>query len=299
MGSRLLFTLLLHLFLAAPLCADILYVKSMGDGDDRLSLPMDVAVGYEGRIYTADSGNNRVVVFDSTGAISARIGFAGSGEGRFQDPVDVGAGEGLHLYVLDAGNERVQLFDRFGQFSEIVLSRDEETIGAPAGLTVDPFGRLYVADDEDDKVHVFRSYTGEEEFSIGGYGTKRGRFRSPADIAVDRARRIYVTDRVNNSVQVFHPLGGFLFSIGGGEGPALLRGPTGIAVDLDGYIFVADTRNDRIAVFDATGIEVDEIREYGTGLPLHAPRGVAVGAAGVLYVSDTENNLLHMFRYRF
>ena len=69
---------------------------------------MDLSVGLGGRVYVADSGNHRVVVFDTSGTVLSRIGFAGSAPGRFVEPTDVSAAEGLHLYVLDEGNERIQ-----------------------------------------------------------------------------------------------------------------------------------------------------------------------------------------------
>jgi len=288
---------------ATSAAIEIVLVRSFDSPEDeanRLSAPMDLSVAaVEGLLYVADSGNNRVVVLDTAAAVRSRIGFAGSGDGRFIDPLDVGAGEGLHLYVLDGGNERIQVFDRHEQFLEVILSREEEEIGIPVGLEADPFGRLYIADAEEDRIRVFRSYTGEEEFSIGGFGTEAGRFRGPADVAVDRARRIFVTDRENDRVQVFDALGGYVHAIGEPEGPGRLDGPTGIAVDRGGVVFVADTENNRIALFDAeSGRFLSEIVEVPSSpAALSSPRGVAVDDGGRLFVADTGNDRILFFRY--
>jgi len=297
-----LLLLLVGLFLFSHAArAEIVPLSTLGlsgEEENRLSFPIGLSLGYGELLYVADSGNNRVVVFDSSGVVRSRIGFAGSEEGRFLEPTDVAAGEGLHIYVLDWGNERIQVFDRYGQFSEVILSRDQETIGVPAGLEADLFGRVYVADAEEDLVRVFRSFTGEEEFDVGGYGTEPGRFRHPADIAVDRERRIYVADRDNNRVQVFDSLGSFLYQFGSEKGAGRLSAPTGIAVDRFGSVFVADTGNRRVAVYRAGKLQ-GEVLLAPDGTALEAPRGVAVGEGNRLYISDAESNRVHVYRYRF
>jgi len=301
LGTRLLLPLLASLAFASSPEADLLPLAVFGEDEaeeNRLSAPMGLSIGYGGLLYVADSGNNRIVVFDSTGTVRSRIGFAGSGEGRFLDPTDVAAGEGLHIYVLDAGNERIQVFDRYDHFREVILSRDEGSVGIPVGIEADPFGRLYVADAEEDLVRVFRSFTAEEEFAIGGYGTEPGRFRQPAEIAVDRARRIYVTDKENDRVLVFDSLGGLLSRFGDGEGRSRLSSPTGVAVDRWGTVFVADSGNRRVAIFRG-GELVDEILSAPDGTPLLFPRGVAVDEAGRVFVSDAEADLVFLYRYRF
>jgi DNA-binding beta-propeller fold protein YncE len=303
MSRRFLLLLFLLLLPLAPdAIAQVVPVRSYSataEGKARFS-PLGIATGLGGLLYAADGANDRVVVFDSTGALLSTVGFSGSGDGRFIRPIDVAAAEGPHLYVLDAGNERVQLFDRYEQFQEVLLSRADGTIGVPSGIEADPYGRLYVADEETDLVHVLRSFTGEEEFTFGGFGSEPGRFRGVADIAVDRMRAIYVADRGNNRVQVFDPLGGYLRTIQGtkgGLGP--LRGPTGVAVDRFGRVFVADTGNGRVVVFSASGTAVAEIRSVPGGADLIAPRGVAIDEAGRLLVSDPETGRIEQLRIGF
>ena len=263
----------------------------------RLSSPMGLAVGWDGRIYVADSGNNRVVVFDSTGVFLSHIGFAGSGPGRFINPVDV-ATEGLHLYVLDEGNERVQIFDRFEVFSEILLARERDEMGVTSAIAVDLFGKLYLSDVEADLVRVYQSLTKIQDAEIGGFGSDEGRFRAPMGIAVDRDRRIYVCDRENNRVQVFDPLGGFLATVGDRGGEGALNDPQAIAVDREGTLFVADTGNNRIVVFRRGGHFAEELRGPPGGPRFVTPQGVAVAGTNTLILSDTGNDRVHLFRYR-
>lgn len=264
-------------------------------GEGRLSSPRGLALGVNGSIYVADGGNNRVVVFDSTGACLSRIGTAGSGEGRFLDPIDL-ATEGRNLYVLEEGNERVQIFDRYETFREVILSRERGEIGVCSALTVDPFGRVYLSDTEGDLVRVFRSYSGEEELVIGGYGVEEGRFRRPAGIAVDRSRRIYVCDSGNDRVQVFGPLGHFVAALGAGGGEAGLSRPEGVAVGLDGTVYVADTGNARLARFSREGKYLGEIASLPGDERFTAPADVVVSQSGILCVSDRGSDRIHIFR---
>jgi DNA-binding beta-propeller fold protein YncE len=281
--SRLL-PLLLVFLIGSPAGAGFESVRTFlagPEGPVRPS-PLGISVGHNGLLYVADGANSRVAVFDSTGTLRSTIGFAGAEEGRFLQPTDVAAAEGLHLYVLDSGNERIQLFDRFEQFLRVLVSREEGTIGIPLGIEADPFGRLYVTDAEEDRVRVFRSFTGEEEFSFGGYGAGPGRFRGPADVAVDRMRRIYVCDRENRRVQVF----------------GALADPAGVAVDRLGRVFVADATDRRVAAFGEDGRLLAEFRG-GPGAPFGSPRGVATDGKGGLYVSDASTGLVHVLRYGF
>ncbi len=265
------------------------------EGEGKLSSPAGLALGMDGRLYVADEGNNRVVVFDSTGAFLSRIGTGGSAVGRFVSPRDL-ATEGLHLYVLDEGNERIQLFDRYEVFSDVIFSREEGQIGIPSALTVDPFGRVYISDAEEDQVHIFRSYTGEKEMVLGGYGVEEGRFRRPAGIAVDRERMIYICDRDNDRVQVFGPLGGYHYTIGQSDGDSKLSRPEGIAVGIDGTVFIADTGNRRLAVYSRQGAYGGEISSLSTGEKLIAPVDVVISQTGILYVSDRGGDRIHIFR---
>jgi len=266
-----------------------------GEGEGQLSSPAGLALGFDGNVYVADEGNNRVVVFDSTGKFVSRIGTAGSVEGRFLSPVDL-ATEGLHLYVLDEGNERIQLFDRFEVFSDVIFSREAGDIGIPSALAVDPFGRIYISDAEEDLVRIFRSFSGEEEMVLGGYGVEEGRFRQPAGIAIDRERMIFICDRDNDRVQVFGPLGGYHSIIGLVDENSLLSRPEGVAVGLDGIVYVADTGNGRIACFARHGEYLGEIAAIPTGEKLLAPVDVIVSPSGILYISDRGSDRIHIFR---
>ena len=51
--------------------------------------PYGVVVDSSGNVYVADSGNNRIQKFDSSGVFIIKWGFEGSGDGQFFDPTGV------------------------------------------------------------------------------------------------------------------------------------------------------------------------------------------------------------------
>ena len=73
--------------------------------------PEDVSVDTQGRIYVADIWNNRVQVFDSTGAYLTTIGGAwGDNTSQFRNTSGVDVDSLGNVYISDFGNARLQKF---------------------------------------------------------------------------------------------------------------------------------------------------------------------------------------------
>ena len=78
--------------------------------------PRSVAVSPDGDVYVADTGNDRVQVFDAEGTFLRWIGENGANIGQFNEPVGLAVGDAGELYVADAWNARIQVLDAAGQF---------------------------------------------------------------------------------------------------------------------------------------------------------------------------------------
>ena len=63
-----------------------------------------------GEVYVADTGNNRIEVFTSSGAYLTQWGSAGSGNGQFANPGGVAVNATGTVYVADTDNDRIQMF---------------------------------------------------------------------------------------------------------------------------------------------------------------------------------------------
>lgn len=119
-----------------------------GEGET-FSDPQDM-VYYDGRLYVADTGHNRVVALNPHGELLWKLErFDNGGEtDALLAPAGVCAtGDGL--YVSDTGNSRILKFDHSGRLLQVFTrpdfpGLDASTAYSPRRLAVDYAGRLYV-----------------------------------------------------------------------------------------------------------------------------------------------------------
>ena len=179
-----------------------------GDASGRSAFygPRGIAVGPDGRVYVADTGNKRVQVFESDGSFVLQWGGGGVLDGYLDEPVGIAIGPD-GVYVADTWNRRVQVFDANG-----VFLRQWPIVGWDAGLAeekpylaVDAGGYVYVTDPGHYRVLVFDPM-GDYVLSFGQYGLDDSSFVLPMGIAVADDGSIYVTDAHGNRVLVFDAL---------------------------------------------------------------------------------------------
>ncbi len=156
--------------------------------------PVAVAVPEDRReLLVGDAGTAQVVVFDPLGRTLRLLG------GR-RDPVLQSIGAMCFgprgLYVLDRMAQQVVVLGPAGEVLEIV---GENQLVQPRGLAVDRNGRVFVGDDMDQRIKVFRG--AQLLASAGGAGGGPGRFGRIEALAID-GNLLYVADSVNARVQV-------------------------------------------------------------------------------------------------
>lgn len=78
--------------------------------------PRAVAVGKDGSVWIADTGNGRIVKYDAALQNAKVIGGPGSEPGEFKGPTGIAVGPSGTVYVADTGNTRIQAFDANGKF---------------------------------------------------------------------------------------------------------------------------------------------------------------------------------------
>ena len=151
-------------------------------------------------VYVTDTGNKRVVSFDTNGKQLTMWGHDGSKPGEFIEPVGIAVAENGEVAVADTGNHRMQYFDLHGKFiREYFVSGWEEFYTEPyiALLGSD----LLVTDSFN---HRCGRYTGGNlVYSWGKSGSGRGDFNRPIGIATDKQGAVYVADTLNNRIQKF------------------------------------------------------------------------------------------------
>lgn len=125
-----------------------------GKGPGELSFPNGLAVDGKGLVYVSDSSNSRMQVLDP------RSGFTSV----FQKPegfsMPRGAGvDGDRLYVADTVGDSISVFALESAPRYLYSFGDEGRADGrflyPEGLAIDPSGRVYVADRENNRIQVF------------------------------------------------------------------------------------------------------------------------------------------------
>jgi cysteine-rich repeat protein len=246
-----------------------------------LADPGAIAVDPSGRIFIADTDNNRVLRVELDGSLTT---IAGTGTTGF-------AGDG-------------------GPATSAQLAQ-------PAGVAVDGLGRVFISDGGNARIRVIAidgtittlAGTGTPGFGGDGGPAILAQLANPRGVAVDGLGTVFVADTDNNRIRRIGTDGTIATIVGDGNanyfgdgGDASLAevwGPWGVAIDPIGRLVVADTFDQRVRRIELDNriftIAGDGTANYfGDGGPataaeLQFPVGLAFDAQGRLYIADVVN----------
>ena len=246
-----------------------------------------MAIRENGEIITADSGESRIIIYDSEGSI------INSWQGNFTHA------HGITLSYDDNGNEVLWIADNGSRKEQIIGYKEspgnesksgrvfkttlcgdelielsapihkayEKIRYAPTAVIIDEKslggnGDIWVADGYG--ANLVHQYNQKGNFikTIDG-SNAAGSFKCPHGISIDRRKPIpelYIADRVNKRVQVFNLAGVFLRSFG----EDFLSTPSGFATlgdnlviaELRGRLTITDINDDFLGyLFNNEGVE--------------------------------------------
>jgi hypothetical protein len=283
---------------------------AMGDGcpatQATLKGPYDLTLDGNGNLFVSDSGNNLVrEVIAQTGVIVKVAGGGTIGTGQCTGSTDtVGDGclatqaaltapEGVavdktgNVYIADSGKNLIRKINaQTGSISKYVgTGTNGETgdggaalsakLAAPAGITLDASGNLYIADKTNGLIRFVTAATGIISTVAGtvsttttpvtGYSGDGGAAISatldlPTGVSLSPTGALYIADYGNNAIRVVNP--SRIISTYAGAASIPCAGKT-------------DTSGDGCAATQAKLID---------------PYGVATNAAGDLYIGDFGAN---------
>ena len=257
-----------------------------GDGgaatSAELDSPQGVAIGPDGTLYIADTGNERIRAVSggviTTFAGNGSAGFAGDGgaavSASLRGPNALAIDASGALLVCDAGNERVRRIGT-GVIQTIAGNGTQGFAGdggaatsaeldTPMGLAVGAGGQIYVADSHNNRIRV-----------IGANGT--------------------ISTFAGSGVQGYA-------GDGGAATAAELALPRGLMVTSPGAVIFADSNNQRIRMVSVSG-RITTIAGSGvqgaaidgnpaTAAAMNSPRGVAISSFGAPVYADALNQLV-------
>jgi uncharacterized protein (TIGR03663 family) len=226
-------------------------------GDGQLEAPAGIAVGRDGTVFVADTGNGRVALFDASGRFLrnwSRVPGASASPRLLDDPtgiaVDPSSGR---VAVADTGHDRVLLFARDGRLSAEHggPGREAGRFAGPVGVAFGGDGSLHVADPANHRLQRFdAALAGTGEWPADSWSAAGRPY-----LAVTGAGAVYAGDPANGRVLAYAVTGDLAgaLAISGdaaGEGFA----PAGLALDeRRGELLVADPPRGRIVVLPVGG----------------------------------------------
>ena len=171
--------------------------------------PRGIAVDAQGRVFVVDTGNKRILVYDSDGNFIMQIGNEGLSAGQFEEPVGIAFDSQENLFVADTWNQRIQVFKPSLDGSSYSALRQwnvagwyGESLENKPYLAIDQQDHVFATDPEAFRVLEFSNY-GEFIRTWGDYGVSSENFGLASGIAVDAAGQVWVCDSANNRLMQF------------------------------------------------------------------------------------------------
>ena len=167
--------------------------------------PRSIAIDAEGNVWVTDTGNKRVLKFDSDGNFLAEYGGPGNGPSQFEEPVGIAIAPSGEILVADTWNRRIQ---RFSPDFQYVGEIPVESWGSQ-GVTDKPYlaalgdGRIVASDPANGVVLVFDS----EGRQVASWRApvSATEVSRPVGVAVSSTGDIFVSDGSTGQVRRVPP----------------------------------------------------------------------------------------------
>src|SRR2546427_442996 len=123
-----------------------------GKGLNQVAWPAGIFVSPAGKIFVADTGNDRIVsINDMAGSGWTTFGTSGSEVSQFSHPLGVFVNATGQIFVADSGNHRiVRINDMTGTgwttFDTHTIRGSDHRYWSPIGIFVSPAGQIFMTD---------------------------------------------------------------------------------------------------------------------------------------------------------
>ena len=268
-----------------------------GSGNGQFTAPKGMAIDNSDNIYVADTQNNRIQKFDSSGTYITKWGTTGSGNGQFNGVWAIAVDSSDNLYVADYNNNRIQKFDSDGVYITkwgTTGSANGELSG-PRGIAVDGSNNVYVVELLNRRIQKFDS-SGTYLTKWGSLGSGNGQFTNPEGIYIDSSDNVSIVDTGNHRIQTFDTSGSYVSKFGSfGTSDGTFFNPTSATVDGSGNFYVTDGSK-RVQKLNSSGAHLSTWRSEGTGNgEFDRPYDVAADTSNNIYVTEWSNDRIQKF----
>lgn len=260
--------------------------------EQQLKQPSDVAFDKQGRIYIADTGNQRILVFSSQGKFLFKFGRKGTNPGEFINPLGVTVDKNNKIYVADQERNKVIVFNQHGQFlKELSIALPLKPLATDTRLYVANYGNVLI-------------YNLNNLQLLAKWGEK-GRTKNGLNLATGLAATenndVFVVDLGNLRVKRLNKDGKVKWIFGQPYDPQNPRArqfglPASIAFDQK-YLYVVDAFNSEIVVLTPTRQLITRLSQPGQKEgEFYYPAGISYGSQNLFAIADKFNDRVQVVR---
>ncbi len=264
--------------------ADIILGQS---GATQVGNPEALTTDSQNRLYIADTGNHRVLVYNSVTATGQQPSFVFGTQGnssllenKFRFTRGLAVDSKQHLFVTDEFNNRILVYNLPIASNNPTPSAQFAGLNGPRAVAVDGQDKVYIADSENAVVKVFQDPVTTNNFTtpdqtIGdphaaakcpstAAQTSATHLACPIDLVLDSNGNLFVADTPNHRMLGYAAgsttptaiygqadFTSYLANRGGAVGDNTLNSPLGMSFDAQGNLYLADFDNNRVLVFAA------------------------------------------------
>jgi sugar lactone lactonase YvrE len=295
-------------------------------------------------LYVSNTRNHTIVAYDINTSLQSIYAGDKTKKGSFEGTTLLGAlfdePVGLYttsneLYVVDRGNHKLRKILKTEKLVRTVIGSSEpgldvtdddtkqkiEEFYKPEGLVVDPGGKLYFCDTQNQKIRridlsstsksIISTFIGQQTVGVT-QGNTAGtpattRLHNPTSIVGlwDTNQTFYIIDSYNHSIKKSVGSSTTFFAgsstkvsghLDGNGTSALFNRPYAAAADQNGNLYVTDTYNHRIRKITPQGVVTTlagSIEGFldgqGNTAKFTYPTGIVFDGASTLYVLDNGN----------
>ncbi|RKN81977.1 S-layer homology domain-containing protein [Paenibacillus ginsengarvi] len=204
-----------------------------GDGGSaisaQLSYPSGIAADNDGNVYFVDQSNYRIRKVDVSGTIRTVAGTGGAGDSgdggsatsaELRNPTSVAVDDSGNLYIADLIDNRIRKVDTAGIIGTVAGTGDNGYSGDggaatsarlyyPAGVSVDRYGQLYIADTGNYRIRKVDASgiistiagTGDNGYSGDGGAATSAQLANAFGIAAGGDGDLYIADVFNQRIR--------------------------------------------------------------------------------------------------
>jgi trimeric autotransporter adhesin len=263
-----------------------------------LNSPYGVTSDGKGNVYVADLGNNRILKIAPDGTATTVLG-------QLASPRNVLVDSAGNIYFSEFTGQRVRKIGTDGTVTVVAGTgvagsggdggaAVQAQLKYPAGLAMDLFGNLYIADSGNSEI---RKVSGGRITTVLGTGsmtgTGAGALSTPTSVAVDAAGDLYVADSGNQRIRKLTP-SGIISTIPVAARDLALDSAGNLLAASGAHVFRILTSNAVTTIAGDGGYLFRGDGGPATQARMNAPSGVALDANGNLWIADTGNSRVRM-----